>query len=211
MNLAELRRIYSHGELDESAAPANPLELFQLWFEQAIAAELREANAMALATATATGAPSVRMVLMKDFDPRGISFFTNYESRKGRELAENPQASLLFFWNELERQVRIEGTVERLPAEQSQQYFSSRPEGSQLGAWASPQSQVVASRAWLEASMARSAEQFRAQAISRPAHWGGYIVVPEVFEFWQGRPNRMHDRIRYRRDGEHWIKDRLAP
>ena len=211
MNIAELREIYSRSALTESESPDNPRDLFDLWFRQALEAELREPNAMALATASATGVPSVRIVLMKGIDERGIAFFTNYNSRKAVELAANPRASLLFFWSELERQVRFDGPVEKLSVEESREYFALRPEGSQIGAWASPQTQVIESRAWIEERFARMREQFAGAAVPCPEFWGGYLLRPETVEFWQGRPDRLHDRIRYRRMQSAWLKERLAP
>lgn len=209
--ISDLRREYTLRGLSEDEVDPDPLRQFQLWFEQAVAAGLPEPNAMTLATADAAGRPSARVVLLKGFDRRGFVFFTNYQSRKGRELAANPFVALVFFWPELERQVRIEGQAAPITAAESDAYFASRPRGSQLGAWASAQSSVIADRAALEREVERLAQQFGAGPIPRPPHWGGYRVAPELIEFWQGRPNRLHDRLRYRRGGDAWLLERLAP
>ncbi|MEP7300831.1 MAG: pyridoxamine 5'-phosphate oxidase [Caldimonas sp.] len=209
-NLAALRKSYELAELDESASHADPLQQFSAWLEQAIAAELPEPNAMTLATVGADGRPSTRIVLVKGCDERGLSWFTNYESRKGRELAAHPAAALQFHWVELERVVRIEGTVERVSAEESDVYFASRPLDSRIGAWASPQSQVIASRTTLVVNAARYGAQFMLRP-PRPPHWGGYRLRSELWEFWQGRKSRLHDRLRYRLDGGAWLRERLAP
>ncbi|WP_284615239.1 pyridoxamine 5'-phosphate oxidase [Aquabacterium humicola] len=208
--LADLRKSYERAELDESAADPQPLRQFQLWLQQALEAELPEPNAMTLATVGADGRPSTRIVLIKGCDERGIVWYTNYDSRKGRELAVHPAAALQFHWVELERVVRIEGTVEKVSADESDAYFASRPLDSRLGAWASPQSQVIGSRAVLVANAARYAAQF-ALSPPRPPHWGGYRLVPDAWEFWQGRKSRLHDRLRYRLDGGQWLRERLAP
>jgi len=196
--------------LDESALARDPVAQFASWLADAVRAGVALPNAMTLATATASGRPSARAVLLKGFDERGFVFYTNYDSRKGRELADNPRAMLLFCWEELERQVRIEGAVERTGAAESDAYFASRPLGARLSAIVSPQSDPVASRGDLEAKLAAAAKRL-APDPKRPEHWGGYRVVPEGFEFWQGRPDRLHDRLRYRRAGEGWVVDRLAP
>jgi pyridoxamine 5'-phosphate oxidase len=210
MSIADIRTDYKRGELDESHAAADPIDQFARWWEEATKSEIHEVNAMTLATADAQGRPSARTVLLKDFDARGFVFYTNYDSRKGRELAANAQACLLFFWKELERQVRIEGSVEQVSAEDSDTYFASRPLASRIGAWASPQSQPISGKAWL---LARAAEMGLKHGInpSRPPHWGGYRVRPKAVEFWQGRPSRLHDRLLYTQDGAGWQRQRLAP
>jgi pyridoxamine 5'-phosphate oxidase len=200
-----------HG-LHESDVDSNPFNQFRSWLDQALAANLPQPLAMALATATNTGRPSVRMVLLRGFDERGFVFFTNYQSRKAQELANNPQAALVFYWPELDRQVRIEGIVQRISAEDSDTYFHSRERGSRLSAWASPQSEVIASREALESRVEELAAKYRDSEVPRPPHWGGYRLVAAAMEFWQGQPNRLHDRLRYRRvDGDAWLLERLAP
>ncbi|HZZ82547.1 MAG TPA: pyridoxamine 5'-phosphate oxidase [Gemmataceae bacterium] len=196
----------------EQDAPANPFALFAQWYLDAETAELTEPSAMTLATADAAGNPSARMVLMRGFDERGFVFYTNYSSRKASSLRENPRAALVFYWGPLMRQIRVEGRVESISAEESDAYFRTRPFGHQLGALASPQSQVIPNREFLEERLAALLERFaQAESVPRPAHWGGYRVLAEVIEFWQGRTNRLHDRLRYRRDGNAWIIERLAP
>jgi pyridoxamine 5'-phosphate oxidase len=208
--IANLRKSYERDELDETASAADPLRQFEHWFQQALSAELPEPNAMTVATVAADGRPSTRVVLIKGYDARGIVWYTNYDSRKGRELAGNPFAALQFHWVELERVVRIEGRVEKVSAEESDAYFQSRPLDSRIGAWASPQSQVIESRAVLVANAARYGAQFLLQP-PRPPHWGGFRLVPDRWEFWQGRKSRLHDRLRYRLDAGQWLRERLAP
>ncbi len=210
-SLADLRKEYIRAGLSESAANPDPIEQFRKWFEDALAADLHEPNAMTLATATPDGRPSARIVLLKGFDERGFIFYTNYEGRKGRELGTNLRAALVFYWGELERQVRVEGRIERVADEESDAYFASRPQGSQLGAWASEQSRPVESREVLEGRLRELESEYEGREIPRPPFWGGYQVEPEVIEFWQGRENRLHDRLVYSRDGKGWTIERLQP
>ena len=209
--LADLRKNYSLGSLDIADADPNPFRQFDVWFKQAIDAQLPEPNTMTLATVDARGRPSARIVLIKGVDERGFVFFTNYESRKGLELAQNPHASLLFYWIELERQVRVEGTVVKTSDAESDTYFASRPVGSRIGAWASEQSKVIESRAALEAREREFSAQYGDNP-PRPPHWGGYRLIPDAIEFWQGRPSRLHDRLLYTRSGNaDWTIARLSP
>jgi pyridoxamine 5'-phosphate oxidase len=211
MNIADLRKSYEKAELNESASPADPLKQFELWLNQAIGGEVPEPNAMTVATVGPDLRPSTRVVLIKGFDERGIVWYTNYASRKGQELAGNPHAALQFHWVELERVVRIEGQVEKVSDEESDAYFHSRPLDSRIGAWASPQSQVIVSRTVLVTNAAKYGAQFLLRP-PRPPHWGGYRLKPEHWEFWQGRKSRLHDRLRYsaQEDGA-WLRERLAP
>jgi pyridoxamine 5'-phosphate oxidase len=209
-DIAQLRKSYERAELDENASENQPLQQFDKWMREAIEARLPEPNAMTLATVGAGGRPSTRVVLIKGYDPRGLVFYTNYSSRKARELAANPQAALQFHWVELERVVRIEGRCEFTSAEESDAYYATRPLDSRLGAWASPQSEVIASRATLVANAAKAAAQHGLHP-PRPPHWGGYRLVPDTWEFWQGRKSRLHDRLRYRLEGGAWLRERLAP
>ncbi|MBT9501299.1 MAG: pyridoxamine 5'-phosphate oxidase [Burkholderiaceae bacterium] len=208
--LADLRKSYELGELDEAKAASEPLKQFHLWLEQALEAEVPEPNAMTVATVGADGRPSTRIVLIKGFDERGLVWYTNYDSRKGRELTLHPFAALQFHWVEQERVVRIEGRVEHTTAEESDAYYQSRPLDSRLGAWASPQSQVISSRAVLVTNAAKVAALHGLHP-PRPPHWGGYRLMPERWEFWQGRKSRLHDRLVYRQQDGLWIKERLAP
>ncbi|MCD6077862.1 MAG: pyridoxamine 5-phosphate oxidase [Ramlibacter sp.] len=208
--IADLRKSYERAELSEDASHADPLKQFDQWLTEAIAAQIPEPNAMTLATVGSDLRPSTRIVLVKGYDERGIAWYTNYESRKGQELAGNPYAALQFHWVELERVVRIEGRVEKVSAQESDAYYASRPLDSRIGAWASPQSQVIPGRSVLVANAARYSAQFLLQP-PRPPHWGGYRLVPEQWQFWQGRKSRLHDRLRYRRDAGAWVRERLAP
>jgi pyridoxamine 5'-phosphate oxidase len=210
-DVAGLRKEYTRAGLAESDVAADPIEQFRRWFDAALDAGLHEPNAMTVATATPGGRPSARVVLLKGFDSRGFVFYTNYEGRKGRELEENPRAALLFYWGELERQVRIEGTVSRVPEEESDAYHASRPRGSRLGAWASEQSRTVEGRGVLEDRVRGLEAEYEGREVPRPPFWGGYRVEPEVAEFWQGRESRLHDRISYRRSAEGWEIERLQP
>jgi pyridoxamine 5'-phosphate oxidase len=211
-DIQNLRQDYRASTLLEQDVAANPVKQFEKWFDEALKAEIWEPNAMTLATATVNGVPSARIVLLKGFSEQGFAFYTNYLSRKGKELAKNPRAALIFNWGQLERQVRIEGTVEKLSKEQSEQYFHSRPIGSQLGALVSPQSQEIASREELENKWQQLEAEYQDKEIPKPAFWGGYIVKPQLVEFWQGRSSRLHDRILYKNSGKNnWKIVRLAP
>ncbi|MDX1669892.1 MAG: pyridoxamine 5'-phosphate oxidase [Limnobacter sp.] len=211
MSIADLRKDYMQGSLHESEALESPFDFFRLWFDQALKAELPEPNAMSLATIGLDGRPASRIVLIKAFDDEGVTFYTNYKSRKGREIEKNPYASILFHWTELERQVRIEGKIKKVSEQQSDEYFHSRPVKSRLGAWASPQSETLPNREALEA-LFEDAQREQGDAPPRPPHWGGYKLVPDYFEFWQGRRSRLHDRLAYTlRDNGQWELGRLAP
>lgn len=211
MSPSNLRRDYRLASLDPSDVSADPLAQFRSWFDDAQSAGLPEPNAMTLATATRDGRPSARVVLLKTIDDRGLGFFTDYRSRKAQELDANPRAALSFSWLELERQVRIEGTVSRMAPDESAGYFQSRPLGSRYGAWASVQSAVIPDRAWLEGKVKGVEARYPDGAVPLPPHWGGFRVAPELYEFWQGRESRLHDRVRYRKDGDAWVVERLAP
>ena len=210
--ITHLRREYRYEELVEKNVPSNPIPMFKRWFQEALKAEVLDVNALALASISASGKPSNRIVLLKGLDSRGFTFFTNYESRKGKELRQKPVASLLFFWPQLSRQIRIDGKVSKVSTHESDVYFKTRPRGSQLGAWASNQSQTVPNREYLEARMRALEEKFAGKTIPRPPYWGGFRLVPNTLEFWQGRPNRLHDRLQYQRKGQGgWKISRLAP
>jgi pyridoxamine 5'-phosphate oxidase len=211
-NIAGIRKDYQLETLQENEVADDPIKQFSCWWDEAFKSEIDEVNAMTLATADLDGMPSARIVLLKAFDEKGFVFFTNYNSRKGVELAQNNRTCLVFFWKELERQVRISGFAEKISTEENIAYFNSRPDGSKIGAWASPQSLVVAGKAWLKETFDYYMERFKHGEIPKPPHWGGYRVTPVKIEFWQGRPNRLHDRIQYAKqpDGT-WKIERLAP
>ncbi|MDF2772660.1 MAG: pyridoxamine 5-phosphate oxidase [Geminicoccaceae bacterium] len=211
LDLAALRRDYALASLSETHVDADPIRQFEAWFADALAAQVLEPNAMTLATATSDGVPSARIVLLKGIDAGGFVFFTDYRSRKGAELAENPLAALVFLWKEIERQVRVSGAVSRVMAAESEAYYRSRPLGSRLGAWVSHQSSVIASRAEIEERWQAVSQRFADGDVPLPPHWGGYRVMPDEIEFWQGRPNRLHDRLRYERTSSGWTISRLSP
>jgi len=211
-SIADLRKEYKLQSLSKKDVSEDPVLQFQKWFGEALQAQIEEVNAMTVATASSDGIPSARIVLLKAFSQKGLTFYTNYNSFKAQQIVENPRACLVFFWKELERQVRITGIVEQVSETESNEYFESRPAASRIGAWASPQSQVIESREWLEANEEKMLQQLGDAPITRPAHWGGYMVKPVNYEFWQGRPGRLHDRIQYAlmQDGS-WKRERLAP
>lgn len=212
VKIADIRKTYSKKSLTEKTANADPIKQFGKWWKEALKSNIDEVNAMTLATASADGLPSARIVLLKDYSPEGFVFFTNYGSPKGAEVAENPKACLVFFWKELERQVRITGMIEKIPAHESDEYFHSRPWESQVGAITSPQSTVIRNREWLQKRYATLSKQYKNKTVPRPDHWGGYIVKPAIIEFWQGRPGRLHDRLQYRLNEKmRWVMERLAP
>ncbi len=210
-NLYQMRQEYAAGSLHEEDMALNPVQEFEEWMDAAITAGLPEPNAMTVATATPGGKPSARVVLLKEVNEEGFVFFTNYKSRKGRDIEKNPFVAILFDWHVLERQVRIEGSIEKLSEEESDDYFDSRPESAKIGAWASPQSHIIKDREELERLQEEIEDQFDELPVHRPGHWGGYLVRPTAVEFWQGRPNRMHDRIVYYKTEEGWSMHRLAP
>lgn len=209
--LSDLRQEYTLGELSEKNILPNPIEQFKAWMQDAIDARIIEPNAMVLATASPDGSPSARVVLLKEVTPDGFVFFTNYESRKGKEIIANPHVALVFDWHEMERQVRVEGVAEKISAEDSDRYFHSRPANSRLGAWASPQSQVIENRSVLEQRQTHFEQHYTDRGIERPPHWGGFGIIPSVIEFWQGRANRLHDRLVFQKQDEDWHICRLAP
>ena len=211
-NIADIRRDYSHKSLSEKEVDSSPIRQFDSWWNEAVSSKIDEVNAMTLATASIDALPSARIVLLKEFNDQGFVFFTNYESFKAQQMAENPKACLVFFWKELERQVRITGLIQKIAAQQSDEYFHSRPESSRIGAWASPQSRVIENRHWLDEKFNELVIEMEGTDIQRPPHWGGYIVKPVVIEFWQGRPSRLHDRIQYTlEETGGWKIERLAP
>lgn len=212
MSIADIRKDYQLESLDETKVATDPFLQFSRWWDDAVKSEIDEVNAFTLATADKSGMPAARILLLKGFDPRGFVFFSNYNSNKGKELEDNPRASMVFFWKELERQVRISGSVEKVDAAESDAYFHSRPAGSRLGAWASAQSSVISSRLVLQENVERLQKEFEGKEIPRPPHWGGYLLRPKSVEFWQGRPSRLHDRILYRSDEKgSWKLERLSP
>lgn len=210
-DIASIRKIYKLQSLLESDVDLNPFKQFEKWWQQAIESKIEEPNAMILATSTADGKPSSRTVLLKDFTNEGFVFFSNYGSRKAFQIEQNPYVALLFFWKEMERQVRIEGCIQKVSVEESDLYFASRPRESKIGAWSSPQSTVIENREYLQQNVAKYNEQFDTENIPRPDFWGGYIVIPTMIEYWQGRPGRLHDRLQYTSTENEWIIKRLAP
>lgn len=211
-DIASIRKDYQLASLDEASTLANPMDQFGNWWKEAIESNIEEVNAFTLSTIGLNGHPTARVVLLKGFTPEGFIFFTNYDSNKGKEIAAHPAVAMNFFWKELERQVRINGTIKKVSTEESEQYFHSRPLGSQVGAWTSPQSQVIPNRAFLEELMAANVEKYKDGNVPLPPHWGGYIIHPTSIEFWQGRSSRLHDRLQYTLQDNHgWTKVRLAP
>jgi pyridoxamine 5'-phosphate oxidase len=211
-DIAAIRKDYSQRQLTEEEVDSDPVLQFSKWWDEALASQIDEVNAMTLATASIDGMPSARIVLLKGFDKKGFTFFTNYDSFKAQQLSENPKACLVFFWKELERQVRITGIIEKVSDGESDNYFNSRPEASRIGAWASPQSRVIENRAWLDENYDTLTNKMKGLNIERPKHWGGYIIKPVIIEFWQGRPSRLHDRIQYTlEENGNWKIERLAP
>ena len=210
-DIADIRKDYKLKTLLETDVLKDPFDQFSQWWNEAVASEIEEVNAMTLATCTKAGVPSARIVLLKGFSTEGFMFFTNYHSQKGHELLENPQAALVFFWKELERQIRIAGTVEKVSEKVSEEYFATRPAASQVGAWSSPQSSVISGRQAIEDNVVAYKEKFKDKPITKPPHWGGYVVKPQKIEFWQGRRSRLHDRILYSLQSNKWITERLAP
>ncbi|MEI8073121.1 MAG: pyridoxamine 5'-phosphate oxidase [Bacteroidota bacterium] len=210
-SIADIRTDYRMKSLLESDAASDPFAQFGHWWLEAVESKIDEVNAMTIATSSADGFPSARIVLLKGYDRNGFVFFTNYNSQKGQDIAANPKACLLFFWKELERQVRIDGSIEKISAKDSEEYFQSRPIGSRIGAWCSPQSSVIPDRSLLDKNVEFYSNKFNAQIVPRPEHWGGYIVKPTAIEFWQGRSSRLHDRLRYSNTSEGWKLERLAP
>jgi pyridoxamine 5'-phosphate oxidase len=210
-DIASIRRDYQMASLDEAVSAANPMDQFTHWWEEATTSNIDEVNAFVLSTVDANRAPASRVVLLKGYTPEGFIFFTNYDSDKGKEIAANPNVAMNFFWKELERQVRITGTIKKISSEASAEYFHSRPLGSQVGAWSSPQSQVIPNRDFLENNFTEQTEKYKEGNVPLPPHWGGYIVHPTQVEFWQGRSSRLHDRIRYSFENHQWTKVRLAP
>jgi len=209
--IEQIRKEYNLKQLNESEVSPNPIVQFGHWFNDALRAECFEPNAMTLATSTFEGKPSARIVLLKDFGEQGFTFFANYESKKGKQILQNPYGALAFWWPELERQVRIEGKITKVSEAESDRYFRTRPEGSKIGAWASPQSQPIPNRKYLESLQSDFKEEFSGKTIKRPPNWGGYLLVPNLIEFWQGRQNRLHDRLQFTLINDEWILERLAP